>query len=173
MSKSILHLTCIILVVLACATAQAKLVSFESDSVSNWSPSGAVIAQGGTGPSGISITAESHSTFTVTSTVTNETGFTWTGYLLELDPAEAATFINASGGSTKFNNISYPDDWTILFESPQVVDPGQVVTLQFDVNIPDSGEYTFTLTQTPIPEPATFALLAAGGVLFLRKRRSV
>lgn len=173
MSKSIFRLTSVVLVIFLSASVQAELVSFEADTLSNWSPSGAAFAQAmGSAGSAVTMTAESHSTFTVTSTVTNEEGFAWTGYLLELNPANAATFVNGSAGSTKFENVSYPDDWTIMFGSPQEVAVGQVVTMQFDIFIPDDGNYTFTLTQTPIPEPATFALLGLGSLIFLRRRKS-
>jgi len=174
MSKSISRIACVFLIVSIGVTAQAELVSFESNAVSTWSPSGAVVSQGvgSSGPSDITMSAESHSKFTVTSTVTNESSMIWTGYLLELDSGGVATFVNGSAGSTKFNSISYPDNWTILFGAPQEVGPGQVVTLQFDINIPSNDNYTFTLTQTPVPEPATFALLSLGSLSLLRKRRS-
>lgn len=172
MSKSIIRLIGVVLVLSLSASASAELVSFEADALSNWSPSGAAFAQAmGAAGSSVTMTAESHSKFTVTSTVTNEEGFTWTGYLLELNPAEAATFVNGSAGSTKFSTVTYPDDWTVVFAAPQEVAVGQVVTLQFDVYIPDGGPYTFSLTQTPIPEPATFALLGLGSLVFLAKRR--
>ena len=172
MSKSIIRIVCVVLVLSLSATVQAELVSFEADTLSNWSPSGAAFAQAmGSAGAVLTMTAESHSTFTVTSTVTNEEGFTWTGYLLELDPTEAATFVNGSAGSTKFENVSYPDDWTITFQAPQEVAVGQVVTMQFDIFIPDDGTYKFSLTQTPIPEPATFALLGLGSLVLLRRRK--
>ena len=173
MSKSIIRLTCVVLVLSVSASVQAELVSFEADTLSNWSPSGAVITQA-LGPAGgtVMMSAESHSTFTLTSTITNEDGFAWTGYLLELDPLESATFVNGSAGSTKFGTVSYPDDWTIVFEAPDAVEVGQVVTMQFDIFIPDNGDYKITLTQTPIPEPATFALLGLGSLVLLRRRKS-
>jgi hypothetical protein len=46
-----------------------------------------------------------------------------------------------------------------------------VVTLQFDISIPDGVPFTFTLTQNPIPEPATAALLGLGALLLLARRK--
>jgi len=174
MSERQVHLLLVGISLIFGSVAQAELVSFDTDSVANWSPSGAVISQGvATGdPLDVTISAEAHSTFTVTTTATNETDFTWTGYILTLDPAGEATFVASSAGSTKFTQILYPDAWTIEFWAPQEVAPGQVVTLQFDISIPDDSSYTFTLTQTPIPEPATIALLGLGSLVVLRMKHS-
>ena len=155
------------------STAEGVLVSFVSDGVSTWSPSGVVMTQSiaNGGSAGVTMTAEAHSTFTINTTTTNESGITWTGYLLSLDPLGSATFVEGSAGSTKFDMIVYPDPHTIEFWEPQVVLPGQVVALQFDVSIPDDGTYTFTLTQSPIPEPASILLLGLGGLMLRRKFR--
>jgi len=153
--------------------AEGTLVSFESDALSTWSPAGAVISEGlsSLGPASVTISAESLSKFTITTTATNESGFVWTGYRLMLDPAEPATFVPGSAGSTKFGTVDEVDDWTLEFWAPLEVLPGQVVTMQFDVSIPDGGAYTFTLTQEPIPEPSTVAILSLGALpLLLRKR---
>ena len=150
---------------------QAGLVNFASDAVSSWSPSGAVITQSiSFAPTGVTISAEAHSTFTITTTTTNESDITWTGYIVSLDQQGDATFVEGSAGSTKFNTVLYPNAWTVEFWEPQVVLPGQVVTLQFDISIPDDGPYTFILTQNPIPEPATIVLLAFGSILLLYKK---
>ena len=172
MSKRTVLLMLVVGVVFLGSTAQSALVSFVSDGASNWSPSGVVMLQSVSGgPVGVTMTAEAHSTFTINTTTTNESGITWTGYVLSLDPLGDATFVDGSAGSTKFNTALYPDPHTIEFWEPQVVLPGQVVALQFDVSIPDDGTYTFTLTQNPIPEPASILLLGLGGLLLRRKFR--
>jgi hypothetical protein len=66
--------------------------------------------------------------------------------------------------------VLYPDAWTIEFWAPEIVLPGEAVTLEFGISIPDDGPYSFTLTQTPIPEPAT-AILLTFGVAFLVYKR--
>lgn len=175
MSKRVLVFILVWLVAFFGSAAQAGLVSFDSDALSTWSASGAVVTQSisSVTPVEVTITAEAESTFTITTTTTNESGFTWTGYILSLDPQGDATFVEGVAGSTKFETVEYPDPYTIEFWAPQPVLPGQVVTLQFDVSIPDAGPYTFTLAQSPIPEPTTIAILALGGLLLLRKRKGV
>jgi hypothetical protein len=175
MSRHTLAFILVGLVIFFNSAAQAGLVSFYSDAVSTWSPSSAVLTQGISSLAGadIIITAEAKSTFTITTTATNESGFTWTGYILSLDRQGDATFVEGTAGSTKFETVEYPDLWTVEFWAPKEVLPGQVVTLQFDINIPDSGPYTFTLAQNPIPEPMTIAILGLGSLYLLRKRRGV
>ena len=154
------------------SVAYGTLVSFSSDADYTWSPSGAVIIQTirSSEPAGIMMSAEAHSTFNVKISTTNESGFTWTGYVLSLDPDNDATFIESTASSTKFETALFPDAWTLEFQAPQVVLQGEVVTFDFDIDIPDDHSYTFNLTQYPIPEPATITLLSIGGVLLLYKR---
>ena len=175
MSKHALVFILVGLVAFFSSAAQAELVSFHSDAVSTWSPSGAVVTQGlsSLAVADVSITAEAKSTFTITTTATNESGFTWTGYIISLDPQGDATFVEGTAGSTKFETVEYPDPWTVEFWAPKAVLPGQVVTLQFEISIPDSVPYTFTLSQQPIPEPTTIAILGLGCLFLLRKRKDV
>jgi hypothetical protein len=159
-------------IVLFGGIAQGRLVGFSTDEIHSWSFSGVVITQAISNltPKDVIMTADSDSTFTVTSTTTNMTDFTWTGYILALAPAGSATFVEGSAGSTKFATALFPNLWTLEFSNGEVL-PGKVVTFQFDVSIPEGPSYTFSLTQTPIPEPATFALLGLGALVFVAGRR--
>lgn len=175
MSKHALVLILVGLVAFFSSAAQGGLVSFSSDAVSTWSPSGAVVTLGFSSldVADVTITAEAESTFTITTTATNESGFTWTSYILSLDRQGDAIFVEGTAGSTKFETVEYPDLWTIEFWAPKAVLPGQVVTLQFEISIPNSVPYTFTLAQQPIPEPTTIAILGLGSLFLLRKRKDI
>jgi hypothetical protein len=114
---------------------------------------------------------QGYSEFTVTMTATNQSGITWTGYTLTLDPSQQASFVEGIAGSTRFKTVEYPDVWTITFLAPEAVPHGGVVTLWFDISIPEPGPYTFTLTQNPIPEPATALFLGFGALALLSARK--
>lgn len=155
------------------SVAQASLISSCSDSAfiptCDGTDNSAGIEQ--YVPSELSIDAAVDITFTITTTVTNQSDVIWTGYVLTLDPAGNATFVEGSGGSTKFETINYPDLWTIEFLQPQPVLPGQDVMLQFAINISGPAPHTFTLSHNPIPEPATAVLLILGALALLARRR--
>lgn len=152
--------------------AQAKLVSFSADELFTWSDFGAVIAQEITiiAPTKVTMTADADSTFIISTFVVNETGFTWSRYILTLDPV-GATFVPGSAGSTKFLTVLYTNPHTLDFRAPVTVEPGQGVTFQFNIDVPDGPPYTYTLTHQPIPEPATFALLGLGSLVLVAGRR--
>lgn len=119
----------------------------------------------------VELTKSSEVILPITITTTNETSITWTGYILTLDPAGDTTFVEGSGQSTDFKTALYPDLRTIEFWEPDEVPPGEVVTLEFKVNIPDGAPYTFALTHNPIPEPATAMLLSLGALALLVRRK--
>jgi len=155
------------------STARGSIVSYYSGSASTLSSDGtensADIPE--YVPSEPSINSEVDITFTITTTVTNQSDIIWTGYILTLDPAGNAIFVEGTGESTKFEIIDYPDSWTIEFWEPQPVLPDEAVTLQFDINISGPAPHTFTLSHNPIPEPATAALLGLGVLVILTRRK--
>jgi len=132
---------------------------------------GAVILLGGTARGNLVGLGSPETSTTFVITTTNNTYFTWTGYVLTLDPTKLAAFVQANAGSTKFKTVEYVDPWTIRFKAPEEVPHGGVVTIQFDVTSPESGPYELSLTQSPIPEPATAAFLGLGTLAVLAARR--
>jgi hypothetical protein len=109
--------------------------------------------------------------FHVHETIQNASGATWGGW--EVDLGGSATFdVTAAPFSDKFLTYSLAGgDQTLTFHAPQAVASGQSVSLDFDISVPTTGMFSFTLTQTAIPEPATLSLLVAGGLALLRRSR--
>ena len=102
--------------------------------------------------------------------VENDSDFTWTGYSITVPDGGDITFVGTptSDRMTLVSQSAY----ALEFGAPDAVADGEWVQFSFDVLIPSTGPFTFTLTQEPIPEPATLGLLGLGGaVLILRRRR--
>jgi len=175
------------------SVAQGSLVSYygtEPEQSSNYAASSSVSARSVTramppsdepslngldisqyAPAELIVNSETGLSLTITTTVTNESSIIWTGYILTLDPTGNATFVEGTAGSTKFGTVLYPDPWTIEFWQPEPVLPGQAVTLQFDIDISGPAPHIFTLTQNPIPEPATAMLLGLDALALLLRRK--
>jgi hypothetical protein len=113
-------------------------------------------------------------TFTVVKTIQNTSGITWTSYILSLSGGGGATFVegSASAGGNKLQTANYLHAAAIEFTGANPVANGELLTLSFDINVPTTGLFNFSLTQEPVPEPATMGLLGLGGLgLFGRRRR--
>lgn len=115
---------------------------------------------------------DSDPAFTVVKTIQNTSGIDWTGYILSLSGGGGATFVEgtASAGGNKLQTVNYLHPAAIQFTGPNAVADGELLTLSFDINVPTTGLFNFTLTQEPVPEPTTIALLGLGSLGFLRRR---
>jgi hypothetical protein len=111
-------------------------------------------------------------------TVSNDTGFAWTGYQIDISLPQTFTIDAVSG----------PASWTVIAGTPQLVGSKYVSTIQytwggsstevpvggtgeFDIQVTFTGTNRFCLEQTATPEPLSLAMLALGGVLMGRFRR--
>jgi hypothetical protein len=130
------------------------------------------------GPDAVQMCGETDSDpiFHVTKEVENVSGVTWTGYKLTLDGAGGVEFANTGDGSKTFSDVfsTVTPTGTLVLDFSGGSLPsgtGNTVTLDFEILVPTTGTFEFTLTQNPIPEPTPALLLIAGGVaLFMRRR---
>ncbi|MHC4743716.1 MAG: PEP-CTERM sorting domain-containing protein [Planctomycetota bacterium] len=170
MSKCKVVLVPVVVFSLFTCSVQASLVDIDAGVTTAWKPTGGVItADYGLGSDKI---PKTDSEFSVSSTPTNDTSFTWTAYILELDPTELATFVPGSGSSSVFTNVSDIDAWTMRFDAPAAVLPGESVKFTMQISVSGPSPHTFSLTHTPIPEPATVALLGIGALALVVRRKT-
>ncbi len=101
------------------------------------------------------------SRFTVIRNITNNTGATWTGFILKMRRtiiAGSASFVNGSAVSTKLQTITYPE-WMIEFSGPEPVLDGESFMIQFDMQTDNTSHssrlFDLILQQNPVAEPAT------------------
>ena len=116
-------------------------------------------------------TTDSDPMIHISKTITNDNAVAWTSYELSLDTLGNAVFdYTVTPTSDWYTVVDTSDTLNLTFSAPVAVPVGETVTLDFDINIPTTGPFVFTLTQQAIPEPTTICLLGLGGLALLRKR---
>ncbi len=118
---------------------------------------------------------DSDPTFTVTKTVTNDTAFAWTGYTISLNTSAGDSFVAGTATSNVFNTVNQTSS-LLTFSAPNAVAPGGSVTMSFQINIPSTTSFNFSITQSavPVPEPSAVAIFfvssLALGLGLIRRR---
>jgi hypothetical protein len=124
-------------------------------------------------------TTVNNSTFHVTKTITNNSGLSWTAYELTLSGADAAfDYTNPPTSDYFLPTVTLPQELVFSGGTPvSPTPPGNMVKLDFDINVTTNGLFMLTLTQNPvvaqnlIPEPATICLLGLGALSLIRRKK--
>lgn len=135
--------------------------------------------QSGPGQMGGTITTSDplDPTLTIANSIDNDSSFAWTGYLVNVSMNTSFTILSAG--------VSAPPGWTASITqpgapvagiytgvinyvggTPVAIAPAPNSQLDFTYQVTFSGSTSYSLTEsvTPVPEPATFSLLALGGL---------
>lgn len=97
----------------------------------------------------------------ITKNVTNNTGATWFGYEIGLNGG-SNSFVAGSASSDKFSLLSETSN-LLTFGLPSPVADGETVSFTFQVNIPSTGPFDFSIRQSAVvPEPTSVALILVG-----------
>ncbi len=88
----------------------------------------------------------------------------FSNWALVIEPGETQVLLYGAGGSEGYDSIT----WTAVRD----YDPGTLISIGCAVWPGSSTTWVESLTYTPVPEPATIALLGLGGLLLRRRKHS-
>jgi hypothetical protein len=100
--------------------------------------------------------------------VTNSSTVAWTSY--ELTLSATGPVFTGTPSSDLFSSAVISNGGLKITFSGGVVNPGDEVLLNFRTLVSSTGTFSVCLTQNPIPEPATIALLSIGALAFIRRK---
>lgn len=115
----------------------------------------------------------------VTKTIGNATDDVWEGFQIDvapLPPIDWVQVVPESVHSNQFQDsivVNHPDGTssiTLLPDEEGGMYPGEGDVITFDLMVPPALYTPFSMTQYPIPEPATAALLSLGLFVLSRSR---
>lgn len=109
--------------------------------------------------------------------LTNNTNFFWSSFQIVLTPALGSTISNvAASSNASFSDVNVSagggGSWVILWDQDMGtgVSTGGGAAFSFGFDI--AGNLGFTMKQTPLPTPASAALLGVAGLWGVRRRRA-
>ena len=125
---------------------------------------------------GIEVMGRSLTPITLIKELSNETGFFWTGFELLLMPNTGASISNVTAlANAEFAQYDITDlgngGWLIVWDTDAGgtgVADGDDTTLQIGFEI--DGNISFSIEQTPIPEPASLVLMLLGAAVLAKRR---
>jgi hypothetical protein len=127
----------------------------------------------------ISGTTNGDPTMTVIERMTNNTSAAWDSYSITVAPDPGYVVSNLVRDALMPTNLF--SDWstsldgtTITFYNGPGVGIGQTLVAEFDFDITD-GDFGYHVSNlphsTPVPEPASLAMVGLGAAVLLRRRR--